>query len=150
APILAFASVVVQAPHVDASMYLFDCEVSAIEAMTPGFGATHGFELLYLFDSPPCRKLLNEQEAAFSKEVRDVWLEFATTGSKAVVPVVRQMWSAGEKNVIHLQRDFKVRRSNVDWFTEEAFGYWMRYFDYQLQRMNQGDFGSHGFKYGNP
>ncbi|KAF9972073.1 hypothetical protein BGZ73_004876 [Actinomortierella ambigua] len=148
APISTFASMAVQAPHMDASIYLFDCEVSMCEQMCPGLGAAHGFDLLYLFDSPPCRKLLNEQEAAFAKEVRNVWLEFATTGSKAVVPVVRQMWSADEKNVIHLQRDFKVGRSNVDWLTKETFDYWARFFDYQLKRMNLGDFDSHGFKFG--
>ncbi|KAG0264068.1 hypothetical protein DFQ27_001425 [Actinomortierella ambigua] len=149
APILTFASMVVEAPHVDASLYLFDCEVGTFEEKFRGIGAAHGFDLLYMFDSPPCRMLLSEQEAVMSKEVQNVWLEFATSSAKDIVPVVRQLWPAsGEKNVIHFRRDLTVGRSDVHWIAKEKYDYWVRFFDYQLKRMAQGDFDSHGFKFG--
>ncbi|KAG0238219.1 hypothetical protein BGW42_006499 [Actinomortierella wolfii] len=151
-PFIAFASMLVNAPHVETSMYFFKCTVSSLASQLPGIGAAHGLDLLYLFDSPPCRKLLNEQEAAFSKELRNVWLEFATTASKEIVPVVQKLWPDGvhaaDQNVITFQSDYKVGRSSVDWTSKKAYDFWIRFYDYQLKRMAQGDFVSHGHKFG--
>ncbi|KAG0235963.1 hypothetical protein BGW42_004418 [Actinomortierella wolfii] len=153
-PMLAFTSTLLKAqPQIDISMYFFDSTIAQLDKEHPELGACHFLEMVYYFDSPQSRKLLNDKEAAFAKEVQKVWLEFATTASPTDIPLIKELpWSdqGGHKNVIYFQRDLKVGRTDINWISRETFEYWKRFYDYQLNRVAEGDYFSHGIKYFGP
>ncbi|KAF9158107.1 hypothetical protein DFQ26_007970 [Actinomortierella ambigua] len=150
APILSFASMLCKVDRIDTSVYFFDCHVNRLEKFQPGLGASHALDMLYLFDSLPCRNLLSEDETKLGKELRNIWFELATskTPSPDILPVVRRLWEDGQgaadTSVIIFRRDFTVGRIHVNWITKETFDYWMRFYDYQAERMDRGDY-SQGF-----
>ncbi|KAF9576721.1 hypothetical protein EC968_005494 [Mortierella alpina] len=177
ASVLSFASTLLrkangqkQECNVHTSLYFFQCIVDKFEKATPGLGASHLLELLYLFNSAPCQHILTPQEQAFAKQVQNVWLEFIatsnTTTNPQVIPRVSSFWGAPtpgsakkkddgdeeevgkecEKNVIVFRRDLTIGRSDVDWLSKEKFEYWTKFFEYQRERLAQGDYDSHGMK----
>ncbi|KAF9125461.1 hypothetical protein BG015_004894 [Linnemannia schmuckeri] len=128
-PILSFISMLCKVDRIDTSVYLFDCQVDRLEKIQPGLGASHALDMLYLFDSPPSRNVLSENEGSFGKELRNVWFEMVASKSPSsdISPVVHRLWEDDqgtiEKNIIIFQRDLTVGRTSVDWISKETFDY---------------------------
>ncbi|KAG0231465.1 hypothetical protein BGW42_000217 [Actinomortierella wolfii] len=143
APTLSFVELLLKA-GVETSFYFFDCYISSMEDKFPGLGAAHLYDLVYVFDTPYSQALLNEEEQALAKELRNVWLEFATTDSKTALPVITELPWNGDTQIIAFQRDLRVGRTSLNWVSHEAYKYWLRFFDYQKTRLSQGHYFDHG------
>ncbi|CAO3566383.1 unnamed protein product [Mortierella alpina] len=156
---------------VHTSMYFFECTVEKLEKKSPGLGASHLLELLYLINSEPCQRILTPQEQAFAKQVQNVWLEFIAPSSTAmdakIVPRITTFYASPstgaakereggrenkdegdfEENVIVFRQDHTIGRSGVDWISKETFEYWMKFYRFQRDRLAQSDFYSHGMPF---
>ncbi|KAG0225853.1 hypothetical protein BGW41_004483 [Actinomortierella wolfii] len=145
APAVSFGDTVLRARHelgrqVDLSFYFFDAEVEAFNAKYPGLGASHGLEMSFVFDSQPCRSLLNEREAQLAAQIQDIFLNVATHAHPVpTVSELKSLWDDQEGGVVAFKKDLTVGRTRVaDWLNKDKYDYIVRFFHSQAPRYKNG------------